>query len=139
MGPPPTPMNRDAAHTRSGLRGHAGACGRPWTHTAHHLVPPAHPDAMQASGHPRGVNDERHTNLAAARKMASRLPHSKQQLCMTRKYSPPPREMGVMMPLTTTSRSAPGRLTPCANEPNARALRRTAVGKAAERGSAGGW
>lgn len=54
-----------------------------------------------------------------------------------KKCSPPPREMGVMMPLTTTSRSAPGRLTPWANEPNARALRRTAVGKAAEEGGTG--
>lgn len=39
--------------------------------------------------------------------------------------------MGVMMPLTTMSKSAPGRLTPWENEPKACTLRRTAVGKAA--------
>ena len=49
----------------------------------------------------------------------------------TEKSSPPPREMGVMMPLTTMSRSAPGRLTLWANEPKAWTARRVAVGKAA--------
>ena len=52
--------------------------------------------------------------------------------------APPPRAMGVMSPVTTRSRSAPGRDSPCTKLPKGCTLWRLTVGKAAGAGK-GEW